>query len=88
MPDLNENREVMRRLIDRLNDAAGRVAAANIGRVHHANLTGILAKDPRYQADYTRLWANELHPTRDGFDLLAAEIARMLQDLNIGPPTS
>lgn len=88
MPDLNENREVMRRLIDRLNDAAGRVAAANIGRVHHANLTGILAKDPRYQADYTQLWANELHPTRDGFDLLAAEIARMLQDLNIGPPTS
>ena len=27
------------------------------------NLTGTLARDPRYQQDYRLLWDNQLHPT-------------------------
>jgi hypothetical protein len=80
--DLILARSVMLSLIDRLNDMVARVAAAHPNRVYHVKLTGTLKAV--YGNDYTQLWANELHPNERGFDLLAAVIAKMLRDLNIG----
>ncbi len=88
MVELGKTRKVMQRLIDRLNGAVASVASANPGRVHHVKLTGILANDPRYAQDYTTLWNNELHPTGDGYDLLAEEFVKALQRLRIGQPVS
>ncbi|HMN71560.1 MAG TPA: GDSL-type esterase/lipase family protein [Rhodoblastus sp.] len=79
MSDLATNTSVMKALIDRLNGAAARVAAANAQKVTHVNLTGTLAKD-------AGLWSNELHPTRDGYALLADRMATALQALGIGQP--
>lgn len=79
--DLTTSRDIMRRLIDRLNAMAGRVAAAFPGRVHHVDLTGILANHYGDPANYRTLWDNELHPNRAGYDLLATEIAKLLNSL-------
>ena len=81
--DLRVSREVMQRLIDRLNAMVATVAAAYPGRVHAVNLTGTLARDPRYQQDYRLLWDNELHPNKQGYIVLAKVIAQKLKDLNI-----
>ena len=85
MSDLTKNRKVMRDLINRLNGAANRVAAAT-PQARHVDLTGILARDPRYDADYTILWDNELHPTSEGYALLADEIVKALQAMGIVQP--
>ena len=85
MSDLTKNRKVMRDLINRLNGAANRVAAAT-PQARHVDLTGILARDPRYDADYTILWDNELHPTSEGYALLADEIVKALQAMGIAQP--
>ena len=84
MTELEKTRKVMQRLIDRLNGAVARVASENASRVHHVKLTGILASDPRYAQNYQTLWNNELHPTADGYDLLAEEFVRVLQAKRIG----
>lgn len=77
--DVATNAVVMKALIDRLNGAVARVAAANPDKIRHVNLTGTLARDPA-------LWSNELHPTRDGYDLLADKMVKALQALGIGQP--
>lgn len=79
MPDIETNANVMKTLIDRLNAAAARVAAEQPGMVTHVNLTGTLAAD----AD---LWSNELHPTRDGYELLAAKVVAALQEAGVKKP--
>ncbi|MFV0281405.1 MAG: hypothetical protein ACK5JM_11700 [Rhodoblastus sp.] len=86
MNDLAKNAKVMQRLIDRLNDMVARVAGANSARVYHVNLAGALAADPRYAKDYRKLWDNELHPTDEGYLVLAETCAKILQDMGIAPP--
>ncbi|MFT4095639.1 MAG: GDSL-type esterase/lipase family protein [Rhodoblastus sp.] len=81
MNDLPTNTAVMKALIDRLNGAVARVAAANPQKVTHVNLTGTLAND-------ATLWSNELHPTREGYALLAEKMAKALQGLGIGQPAA
>lgn len=76
-------RDVMKRLIDRLDAMVGQLALAYPGRVHHVSLCGILEADPRYAQDYQLLWSNELHATPDGFGLLADVIVKKLKALNI-----
>jgi len=79
--------DVMRRLIDRLNAMLSELADDYRKRgnpVYHVSLCGTLESDRRYAADYRQLWANELHATSDGFDLLAALIAKKLTDLKVG----
>lgn len=88
MHDVATNAKVMEALIDRLNNVAARVASSNALRARHVKLTSILAADPRYGQDYTSLWANELHPTEDGYGLLAEQFVKMLQGMGIGPKTS
>jgi Dyp-type peroxidase family len=76
--------EVMRRLIDRLNATVKKVAAAYPNRVTYVKLTGTLAENFGDADKHTLLWANELHPNEQGYDLLGALIAKQLKDLNIG----
>jgi hypothetical protein len=76
-------RDVMRRLYDRINAAAKRVAAAYPNRAYHVNLTGTLAANFGDADKYRQLWNDELHPNEQGFDLLAAPIAQQLKALKI-----
>jgi lysophospholipase L1-like esterase len=75
--------EIMRRLINRLNAMVARVAAAYPDRVHHLNLTGTLAAHYGSADNYKLLWANELHPNEQGFDLLGTLIAKKLKAIGI-----
>jgi hypothetical protein len=76
--------EVMKRLIDRLNAAIKKVVSAYPDRAHYVELTGTLASHLATPDDYKLLWANELHPHEQGFDLLAAQVAKQLKALKIG----
>jgi lysophospholipase L1-like esterase len=75
--------EIMRRLINRLNAMVARVAAAYPDRVHHINLTGTLAAHYGSADNYKLLWANELHPNEQGFDILGMQIANKLKAIGI-----
>jgi hypothetical protein len=76
--------EVMKRLIDRLNAAIKKAAGAYPNRAYYVDLTGTLVKKYGDAAKYDLLWANELHPNEEGFDLLAAQVAKQLKELKIG----
>jgi Dyp-type peroxidase family len=76
--------EVMQRLIDRLNAAVKKVAAAYPNRVYYLMLTGTLARNFGDADQHELLWTNELHPNEKGYDLLGALIAKQLKDLAIG----
>ncbi|MBX9651649.1 MAG: cytochrome P450, partial [Xanthobacteraceae bacterium] len=78
--DLTVSREVVRRLIDRVGRMVATVAAEYPGRVFPVATAGKLELDPRYQQDYKLLWANEFHPSQDGFDVLAKLVAKTLKD--------
>ena len=77
-------REVMKRLIDRLNAVIKKVAAACPNSAYYVDLAGTLAKTYGDAGKYDLLWANELHPNEEGFDLLAAQVAKQLKELKIG----
>ncbi len=70
---LADGLQVVRLVSDRLNGALARVAAEHSG-VHYINLRGTLRAD----ADYKKDWANELHPTSDGFKRIAAVVERRM----------
>jgi hypothetical protein len=72
----------MRRLIDELNQMQATVAGGFAGRVHHVRLTGTLPATPD---DYRRFWGNELHPTPEGFGLLAARLLEAVQQVGVKP---
>lgn len=75
--DASQGRAVMRHLIDELNTMIGQAVAAMPGQgLHHLNLTGTLARQPGFAANPRRWWLNELHPTEEGHDALAAVIDR------------
>ncbi|MCP3391338.1 Dyp-type peroxidase [Bradyrhizobium sp. CCGB12] len=80
--DLTRAREVMRRLINRLNDMIARLADDH-RKIYHVNLTGKLAERFGDPANYATLWDNELHANDEGFDVLAAVIAAKLRELVI-----
>jgi lysophospholipase L1-like esterase len=76
-------RDVMRRLYDRINATIKKIAAAYPNRAYHVDLTGTLAQNFGDPDQYRQLWSDELHPNEQGFDLLAAPIAKQLKDLKI-----
>lgn len=83
--DPSASREIIRRLIDRVGAMVATVAAEYPGRVFPVKTAGTLEADPRFQQDYKLLWANELHPTEAGYDLIASVIAATIRDqLHIG----
>ena len=74
---LSERIALMRPLIDRFNTMLRKVAnAPGLSHVRYIDLRGTLAGP-----DYQLLWANELHPTRDGFSLVAQGFADALAAL-------
>jgi len=67
-----DNKAMMRTLIDRFNTMLAEVAATpDLGPVHYVDLRPLLPSGSHYK-DY---WANEMHPTEDGFHRVAARIA-------------
>ena len=74
----------MRSLFDRLNAAIKKVVTAYPGRAYYADVSGMLAGNFGDAGNYKQLWANELHPNEQGFDLMAAAVAKQLKDLRIG----
>jgi hypothetical protein len=78
--DLTQTTAMMHDVIDRFNAMLAAVVAeaAFAGHVHYVDLRGTLAWDP---ADYKDWWANELHPTEQGFEAVAKKFAGVLSGL-------
>ena len=75
--------EVMRLLIDELNRMIGAAVKPFAAQgVQHLDLRGTLARQQGFGADHTPWWLNELHPTEQGYDVLAkvvdAEIVKVV----------
>jgi lysophospholipase L1-like esterase len=72
---LNANKAIIRTLIDAFNVMLQQVAAMpQFNHVRYVDLRGTLSQDSGYKAD----WANELHPTKEGFRAVAAKIVRAI----------
>ena len=79
--DLQTNVELMRVVIDRFNAMLeGLVSDPAFPGVHYVNLRGKLSTELANDA-YQEWWANELHPTEDGFRKVASEFAFVLSGL-------
>jgi lysophospholipase L1-like esterase len=69
----NTNKTIIRTLIDAFNVMLQHVSAMpQFGHVSYVDLRGTLSQGAGYKAD----WANELHPSKEGFRAVAAKIAR------------
>jgi hypothetical protein len=77
--DLAETVPLMRTLIDRFN-AMAETVAASLANVTYVNLRGTLSSALAGNA-YKRDWANELHPTSDGYLKVAAKFDAAIRAL-------
>ena len=76
--DLAANTAVVTELIDRFNTMlASVVSVPAFSHVHYLDLRGTLRNDGTYKKD----WANELHPSASGFDLVTKKFADVLNKL-------
>jgi hypothetical protein len=77
--DRDANTRVMEALIDRFNTMLQAVQqTAGFGHVRYIDLRSELPNDP---ASYKRYWANELHPSPQGFDIVTAVFVRAIEAL-------
>jgi hypothetical protein len=75
---LQERINLARDLIDRFNDMLQDVAALpNFNHVYYIDLRGTLSVSSNYKDD----WANELHPTADGFEKVTTQFAQKIASL-------
>jgi len=73
--DLEENKGVMKELIERLNVMqTDTIGVAGFGHVRHVDVRPALSSG----VDYKDHWVNELHPTREGFAAVSELIAAAL----------
>jgi lysophospholipase L1-like esterase len=73
--NLETNKQLLIQLIDRFNGMLAAVTAlAEFSHVHHLDLRRTLEND----ASYKQFWANELHPTARGFDLITKRFAETI----------
>lgn len=73
--DLEENKDVMKELIERLNVMQkDTIVAAGFEHVNHVDVRPALSSG----VDYKDHWVNELHPTREGFAAVSQLIAAAL----------
>ena len=74
---------IMKELIDELNLMIGKLAQTYAGQqVHHLKLTGLLAQQPGYElpgGGYRRYWLNELHPSIEGYRVLARAVHAQME---------
>lgn len=76
--DAAERLALIHSLIDRYNAMLKKVPQApGLGHVRYVRLLDMLGTGPGYK----KWWANELHPTQDGFKKIAAEFDRILSAL-------
>jgi lysophospholipase L1-like esterase len=76
--DFGKNSAVVVKLIDQFNAMLKDVSATlGFGHVHYLNLRNTLKHDGTYKKD----WANELHPTEDGFKLVSKKFADLVAKL-------
>lgn len=74
--DLQINIGLMRALIDKFNEMLQQLAAIpEFSNVHYVDLRGTLSNG----VDYGDWWANELHPTKKGFEDVTDKFAAALQ---------
>jgi len=79
--DLAECRDVMATLIDRFNGMlAGIAGGPGLEHVHYVDLRGLLSNDLTGGA-YKKAWGDELHPTEEGFQAVAARFNQALEGL-------
>ena len=65
-------------LIDRFNKMLAEVVAIDgFKHVHYLDLRGTLSRGDDYKED----WANELHPTGDGFESITTKFAQLIESL-------
>ncbi|PUB81660.1 MAG: hypothetical protein DBP02_17760 [gamma proteobacterium symbiont of Ctena orbiculata] len=75
---LEKRIELARELIDRFNKMLSDVTSlAEFDHVHYVDLRGTLST----AADYKEDWANELHPTGEGFQKVSTKIAEVIAAL-------
>jgi hypothetical protein len=76
--NLEQNKLLLRQLIDRFNTMLKDVSALpEFPHVHYLDLRGTLKND----ATYKQFWADELHPSGRGFDMVTQKFARLIQTL-------
>lgn len=76
--DFGGNTKVVAELIDRFNEMLrGLAASPQFGHVHYLDLRATLRRDQFYKRD----WANELHPTEDGFRRVTEKFAALISSL-------
>lgn len=79
--NIKQNAGVVEELLKRFNDMLANLNDADgAGNVHHVDLQGVLANDPNSN-QYLDHWNDEMHPTPDGFKMLADRMAGELNDL-------
>jgi lysophospholipase L1-like esterase len=76
--DLTKNTTVVEQLIDRFNEMLAAISAhRQFSHVHYLDLRKTLRRDNTYK----KFWANELHPTAGGFDLVTKKFADIIESL-------
>lgn len=81
-PDLELRKAIVRILMDRINRAVANYARPGNG-IYFVDSVNALDSGPGYQRD----WANELHPTRSGFDrIVDAKWIPVLRQLGLASP--
>lgn len=76
--DMATNTLLIGQLIDRFNTMLAEVSALpEFAHVHHLDLRGTLLRDGTYK----KHWANELHPSATGFDLVTKKFADLINTL-------
>lgn len=76
---LNDRIRLAKELMDRFNTMLGEVSALpGFEHVHYIDLRGTLSVDQNYQND----WANELHPTAEGFEKVTRKFAERIAQLS------
>ena len=79
--DFVKNAAVVKQLINRFNVMLESVSVTpGFAHVKYLNLRGHLRTDPTTK-EYKKDWANELHPSKDGFKTVTAEFARLIAKL-------
>jgi lysophospholipase L1-like esterase len=76
--DFGKNSAVVVKLIDQFNAMLKDVSATpGFGHVHYLNLRNTLKHDGTYK----KHWANEMHPTEEGFELVSKKFADLVAKL-------
>jgi lysophospholipase L1-like esterase len=76
--DFGKNSAVVVKLIDQFNAMLKDVSTTpGFGHIHYLNLRNTLKHDGTYKKD----WANEMHPTEDGFKLVSKKFADLVAKL-------